>query len=453
MFKKVISLSLSLAMLTAVSGCTVSDVPNQISEKLSNSNKVTAYPVTVGVETIESKPENVLVLDDNVADILIACGYTDRIIGCSTDCTQAELKNTEKYGSDINPRTDIISQANADIIFASPDVSYEDYKDMKESGTLVLRMAPANSVDTFDTLYSNICTIMSGNIEGDKLGTECAKRVVDSMDKATSNTVVKGCYLYSIDRVSAVTNDMFENDILRYAGVQNIATDLDYAGILPINKILATDNQQGFAFYILCEKGLKEKIIQSDTFKNTNVVNKNRVIEIPSEYLLRQGNSAVSGIKYIEKAIKDNNNRKGKSLAEDYGIEIFEGISYTLDEEDSYVLAIQKRLKDLGYLSIEPTGYFGQSTVDAVKSFQINNELNRRDGVADKETIERLFSTLAFSAVTTSVIPSSAQPEGATEGATEATTEGVTEGATEATTEATAPTQPAEQATFNTEIA
>lgn len=274
---------------------------------------------------------------------------------------------------------------------------------------------------------------MSGNIEGDRLGTECAKRVVDSMNKATSNTVVKGCYLYSLDRVNAVTNDMFESDILQYAGVQNIATELDFGGILPVNKIIATDNQQGFAFYILCEKGLKDKILQDVTFKNTNVVSKNRVIEIPSEYLSRQGNSAVSGIKYIEKAIKDNSNRKGKSLAEDYGIEIFDGISYTLDEEDSYVLAIQKRLKDLGYLSIEPTGYFGQSTADAVKSFQINNELNRRDGVADKETIDRLFSTIAFSAITTNVIPSSAQAEDSTE--------------------PTEPTEPTEQATFDTEIA
>lgn len=423
-------------MLTAISGCSISEVTSQISEKLTDDNKVTAYPVSVGVDKIESKPERVLVLDDNVADILIACGYTDRIIGCSTDCTQKELKSLEKYGSDINPRTDIISQANADIIFASPDVSYQDYKEMKESGTLVLRMAPADSVDTLDTLYSNICTIMSGNIEGDRLGTDCAKRVVDSMDKAISNTVVKGCYVYSIDRINAVTNDMFESDILQYAGVQNIATELDFNGILPVNKIIATDNQQGFAFYLLCEKGLKDKILQDETFKNSNVVNKNRVIEIPSEYLSRQGNSAVDGIKYIEKAIKDNSNRKGKSLAENYGIEIFEGISYTLDEEDSYVLAIQKRLKDLGYLSIEPTGYFGQSTVDAVKSFQINNELNRRDGVADKETIERLFSTIAFSAVTATIIPS-AQPEGATEATTEPITEAITEN-----------TQPTEQSTF-----
>lgn len=401
MFKKIISISLSIAMLTAISGCDLSSVTNQINDTVASNKKETAYPVTVGIDKINSKPEKVLVLDDNVADILITCGYTDRIVGCSTDCTQPELANVEKYGSDINPRTDIISKANADIIFASPDISYTDYKDIQKTGTTVLRIAPVDSVEDLDILYSNICTIMSGNIEGDILGTDKAKIITDRLEKYSSDNVVKGCYLYNIDGKSAVTTDMFENDILKYAGVQNIATEMDFNGILPISKIEASDKQQGFPFYILCDEGMKEKILQSDTFKNSNVVNKNRVIEIPDEYLSRQGRSAIDGINYIAKAINDNSNRTGKSLAENYGIEIFDGISYTLDEEDSYVLAIQKRLKDLGYLAIEPTGFFGQSTADAVKNFQINNELNRRDGVADKETIERLFSTIAFSSVIT----------------------------------------------------
>ena len=48
-------------------------------------------------------------------------------------------------------------------------------------------------------------------------------------------------------------------------------------------------------------------------------------------------------------------------------------------------------------MPIDPTGFFGDSTASAVKEFQINNELNRRDGVADYETLEKLFSTAAYS--------------------------------------------------------
>ena len=73
---------------------------------------------------------------------------------------------------------------------------------------------------------------------------------------------------------------------------------------------------------------------------------------------------------------------------------------FTVDSEGDSVMAIQKRLDDLGYLPIKPTGYFGESTAEAVKNFQINNELDRRDGIADTETLKRLFSTSAFSSTT-----------------------------------------------------
>ncbi|MEE0264624.1 MAG: peptidoglycan-binding protein [Acutalibacteraceae bacterium] len=422
MFKKFIALSLAVAMLTGASGCDFTAVSDQISDKISINNKATAYPVIAGREKILKQPQRILVLDDNVADILLTCGYADKIVGCSTDCTQKELANVQKYGSDINPRTDITAKANADIIFASPDISYEDYKALKKSNALVLRMAPATSIDNLDILFTNICKIMSGNIEGEQKGKAYADAVINLLEHNKSEKIVKGCYIYSVDKALSVTLDMYENDILRYAGVQNIASEMDTRGKLPFTKITAADKQQGFAFYIFCEKGMKQEILQSDTFKNSNTVNKNRVIEIPSEYLTRQGKDSAAGVAYITKAIHDNNNRKGESVAESYGIEIFDGISYTLDEEDSNVFAIQQRLKDLGYATIAPTGYFGQSTADAVKSFQINNELNRRDGVADKDTIEKLFSTAAFSNINPGITPSQ-NTANTTPEATEAPTE------------------------------
>ena len=400
MLKKIISLSLSVVMLSAMAGCDISSISVE-SIKASITEEETEYPVQIGHDIVEKQPKNIVVLDDNVADILIACGYTDSIVGRSSDCTQEALKDVKEYGSDKNPRIDLVNKLDADIIFASSDVAYSDYESMRSDNTVVLRMAQATSVDNLETLYSNVCRVMSGNISGKNIGTEKAKVVIDSLEKAENkNSVIKGCYLFTTDGRSAVTLDMYENEILQLAGIQNIATDDDKNGVLAVNKILATDKQEGFPFYILCEKGLKNKILSDDNFKNTNVVNKNRVIEIPSQYITRQGNTAVEGVKYIANQIQNQSVDTGESLVADYGIELFEGISYTLDEEDSYVLAIQQRLDDLGYLPIDPTGYFGESTAEAVKEFQVNNELNRRDGVADEETLERLFSTSAFSRAT-----------------------------------------------------
>lgn len=393
MLRKILAISLCAITLAAAAGC--SSFSTTIDKF---TGKQEEYPVNVGHDTITAKPQRVAVLDDNAADILIACGYSDKIVAKTKDCSQEELKNVKEYGTDAKPDTASVNNLNPDVVFTADSIEYSDYKAMKDSDTVVLRIKPASDTKELKLLYKNLCRVMEGSITGERSGEESVNKVLRSMEAEKSkNNVVKGCYLFKLDDKSAVTTDMFANTILEYAGVQNIAVDTDKNGAMPISRIIAADKQEGFAFYVLCEKGLKAKILQSDEFKGSNVINKNRIVEIPSVYLTRQGNTAVQGIKYIEDRLAKQKEVKGESLTEDYGVELYDGISYSLEDQDYVVLALQQRLDDLGYLPINPTGFYGDSTASAVKEFQVNNELNRRDGVADYETLERLFSTAAYS--------------------------------------------------------
>lgn len=393
MLRKILAISLCAITLAAAAGC--NNFSTTIDKFTGNQEE---YPVNVGHNTITTKPQKIAVLDDNVADILIACGYSDKIVAKTKDCNQEELKNVKEYGTDAKPDTASINKLNPNVVFTTDSIEYSYYKSMADSDTVVLRIKPASDIKELKLLYKNLCRVMEGSITGEKSGEKFVNKVLKSMEAVKSkNNVVKGCYLFKLDDKSAVTTDMFANTILEYAGVQNIAVDTDKNGAMPISRIIAADKQEGFAFYVLCEKGLKNKILQSDEFKSSNVVNKNRIVEIPSVYLTRQGNTAVQGIKYIESQLANQKQVKGESLTEDYGIELYDGISYSLDDQDYVVLALQQRLDDLGYLPINPTGFYGDSTASAVKEFQVNNELNRRDGVADYETLERLFSTAAYS--------------------------------------------------------
>ncbi|MCI6006929.1 peptidoglycan-binding protein [Oscillospiraceae bacterium LCP25S3_E10] len=393
MLRKILAISLCAITLAAAAGC--NNFSTTIDKFTGNQEE---YPVNVGHNTITTKPQKIAVLDDNVADILIACGYSDKIVAKTKDCNQEELKNVKEYGTDAKPDTASINKLNPNVVFTTDSIEYSYYKSMADSDTVVLRIKPASDIKELKLLYKNLCRVMEGSITGEKSGEKFVNKVLKSMEAVKSkNNVVKGCYLFKLDDKSAVTTDMFANTILEYAGVQNIAVDTDKNGAMPISRIIAADKQEGFAFYVLCEKGLKNKILQSDEFKSSNVVNKNRIVEIPSVYLTRQGNTAVQGIKYIESQLAKQKQVKGESLTEDYGIELYDGISYSLDDQDYVVLALQQRLDDLGYLPINPTGFYGDSTASAVKEFQVNNELNRRDGVADYETLERLFSTAAYS--------------------------------------------------------
>ena len=67
--------------------------------------------------------------------------------------------------------------------------------------------------------------------------------------------------------------------------------------------------------------------------------------------------------------------------------------SLTLEMEGDDVLALQKRLSELGYLCVVPKGYFGNMTLDAVLAFQKDHGLSDPTGIVDKWTIDRLNAT------------------------------------------------------------
>ncbi len=62
------------------------------------------------------------------------------------------------------------------------------------------------------------------------------------------------------------------------------------------------------------------------------------------------------------------------------------------------VLTLQTRLRELGYYSDKLNGYFGTATYRAVSAFQMKNDLGK-DGRADFDTRERIFSPAAKPAV------------------------------------------------------
>ena len=64
-------------------------------------------------------------------------------------------------------------------------------------------------------------------------------------------------------------------------------------------------------------------------------------------------------------------------------------------DKNSMVSRVQKYLKDLGYLSSNPTGYFGEETEKAVKKFQSKNGLTS-DGKVGANTLKVLSSSKAI---------------------------------------------------------
>ncbi len=91
------------------------------------------------------------------------------------------------------------------------------------------------------------------------------------------------------------------------------------------------------------------------------------------------------------KAIYANSAPKAKQLAATTGESLYEG------EKGEGVRAMQRRLKELGYLTGSVDGSYGSATAAAVRSFQSANGL-KADGIAGTATLNKLYAGTAVPA-------------------------------------------------------
>ena len=132
------------------------------------------YPVKIAGYTFNEKPDSMVCLDDSIADILIACGYADRITARSDECTQPEIENIPSVGSKDDPDCQKIFDVNPDIVFADKDINKNLKDKIEKGGTSVLTMMPAETTDELVTLYENIGAVCNGNKSGRESGKEKA---------------------------------------------------------------------------------------------------------------------------------------------------------------------------------------------------------------------------------------------------------------------------------------
>lgn len=218
---KIISIALAVAvMLSAVallSGCSDGE-----------------YPVEVANLKIESKPENIVVLDAPTADILIATGYDRYIVGRSDEVDQKSVEVAPSIGSSEKPDADKIIEAGADLVFAGPTIDESVKNELSDKGIQVIKMSHGDTPKQVETNYITISKICGGTKTGAKNGEDTYNDLLDKMNnyKQQVNSRNSGildtvCYLYTEDdQLRIMSNGTYGDMLLGYTGAVNVAVNI-----------------------------------------------------------------------------------------------------------------------------------------------------------------------------------------------------------------------------------
>ena len=411
--KRITAVIISALMILGLGSC---------SYKSSNGE----YPVNVAGYTFDKQPKSIVCLDDSVADILIACGYADRIKARSNECTQEEIEDVKTVGQENKPDVNKILSVKPDVVFADKGLSKDVKKKLEEEDINVLNMIQAKNNDELKVLYESICTVAGGDNSGRSKGIKKSESVINTMEELQriipeKKVVVTACYIYDTDG-NVAYNDSFGGKLFEYANAVNVCgvEDSDI-----FQKIVLSNPQ-----YIFCDTGIKEKLAKSEMFKNLKAVKENRVYEIDKSLFNRQGNSITQVLSIIIETMypeisgnpSEESSKKAEESSEesseieesseesseieessepeqssivvvaDDSLNITAGMRFYLGDENENVKIVQRRLKDLGYFkNDEITGYYGEVTAKAVSDYEVTNRIDP-DGNLSTPELYLLFS-------------------------------------------------------------
>ena len=185
------------------------------------------YPVTIGDITVKSEPKNIVVLNDNLADIISYIGYDVKMVGRGIACDQDFLKVVPSVGSADNPSIDTIQSYETDLVIADNTLNEKSRAKLEEAGITVISFETPNSFEELETLYVNLGTVLGGNVTGSEKGAEGYEDLIStlaSFKKAVSGVIKTVAYLYIEQNGQLCTfpAGSIQAEILSYTGALNI---------------------------------------------------------------------------------------------------------------------------------------------------------------------------------------------------------------------------------------
>lgn len=396
--KKLFSLFLSICVLLLTTSCNI--IVKEDSEGQYD------YPVTVGNAVFTQSPQKVVVLSENLADIILACGYEGKLIARSDSCTQESLSILPSVGTPDEPSIGKLTELGADLVLGDESLDGELRQQLEDVGARVLIIKPAANDDELKKLYNNLASILGGSYTGKMKAMSTLDSIQSSLDSIKStivdtNVLSTVCYIYDVDgdQCKVSYGDDYTAELFDYAQVTNVAAE-DDDGYIGIDTLLRSNPDS-----IFCDEGVYEKLTGNSDLKSLTAVVNDKVYTLPEKYLTLQGKTRITTVDYI--AAKTHELYKSvvswpeefETVQPEYVAPFTpeEGIYYTIGETYSPIKYVEERLIGLGYLEGEADETFTEDTAYAVSYFQSLNGLEVT-GIADYNTLSVLMSAEAVPA-------------------------------------------------------
>lgn len=390
-----------------------------------------SYPITIGNTTFDSKPEKVAVLSPNVADIVCQLGMEKDITFISSDVITDSIKDKKTCGTAIEPDTKKIIDSDIEVVLADDKMSDGAIKTLEDNDVKVVQFHYGNTGEDILTTYTSVGAILNGET-GKAQGNKAYTKLMNTLKSykaefSKKHSKDKLLFLEGTGPYVSVIKESWYGKLLAFTGTDVVTKDVNNStyDVSMIEKLNPN--------YLVCSKETYDSLKNKDNLKKCDFNKTNGHIIIEKDKLKLQGKTAIENVEKILQTIDKSTFEKIKSaptttvekttkgttsttvskatttvptttkpkekypLQSKYKVKFTDSAikTMTLQSQNDYNKAMQERLTDLGYLaSGNATGYFGDMTKTALKTFQKNNGLSAT-GTVDSKTLQVMFSSSA----------------------------------------------------------
>ena len=282
MTKKIISLTLCVVLIACSMLCLCS----------CKNKKTDEFPVTVGGVTLESEPNNIVVLSPELIDIISCIRYDVKIIGRSVECDQEFLSVIPTVGSETDPDTSAIIANKADLVIVSKPLPAAAANSLKNANIPVATFNIAKNFTELKKLYTDLGTLLGGKTTGAQQGVRYYDELFASLkrfqDAVPNDILLTACYLYLDENgtLCTFTNGSIESKIFAYNGAKNVLDTQDTPQVDLQYLRLSTPQ-----FIFVNDKTVIEYLKSEDTLKNMYAIMYDKLFVIRKADFDRHGDT------------------------------------------------------------------------------------------------------------------------------------------------------------------
>jgi iron complex transport system substrate-binding protein len=268
------------------------------------------YPVTVqGIgdqpTVLPGRPERIVALDPGSAELLIALGARDRLVGVPADMKrgdgprQAPPEAVEVVSRTLRVRVDEIAKLEPDLIVATPSTDQLDLsRAQRETGAAVY-VQPSASVDDILRATSELGFVVGEPVEARAVASRIRSEVA-AVEERVADSPVRTTFVDTGFFVTVPLRSLLGDLVVRARG-ESVAGDTPGAEPFPVNRLRRLDPE---VYLATSDSRVNLRTLRRDPrTARLTAVEEGRVRVLPSDLVQRAGPFVAQSLERVARAL------------------------------------------------------------------------------------------------------------------------------------------------------